>query len=102
MHRLTEVFISLHQEAGFCEWYNPFLRGYVEEGNFNSDRQELRNKFQRVFAWDKFGPGRRTQNNFVLIAGDGENGSMLWLARVLLLCRLISRTDSDGTEYIFS
>lgn len=34
-------------------------------------------------------------------AGSGEERSMLWLARVLLLFRLNFSTDSGGTKYVF-
>lgn len=38
---------------------------------------------------------------FVSIAGDEEDGSMLWVARLLLLFRLTSQTEIGGTEYLF-
>lgn len=37
---------------------NPFLKGYVEEGKFISDRPELWNRAQLVTACDRFGQSR--------------------------------------------
>lgn len=41
------------------------------------------------------------QNRYMLIAGDGEDGAMLWMASMLLLFHRKSPTDSGGTEYLF-
>lgn len=41
------------------------------------------------------------RNGFLLIAGDGKDGSMLMVARVLLLPRLNSQTDRCETDYVF-
>lgn len=41
------------------------------------------------------------QNSFVLIDNDGEKGSVLWVAKVLLLCPPNTQTGSSETEYVF-
>lgn len=40
------------------------------------------------------------RNSFVLIFGDGENGSVLWVASGLLSFDLNFQADSGGTDYV--
>lgn len=40
------------------------------------------------------------QNCFVLLAGDGDDTSVLRVSKALLLFRMNSLTDSGGTEYV--
>lgn len=47
-----------------------------------------------------FGPSTIMRNSFKLIAGGGEDGSVLRVVGILLLLRLDSRTDSEWTEYV--
>lgn len=72
-------------------WYTSFLIDLVQEENFIRDKQDLRSRIQHVLVCDKFGPSRRMPSSFVSFTGDGEDGSVLWLAIVLLLCALISQ-----------
>lgn len=82
-------FISVHlsvTRSGFVAGeFTPCIKAYVEKENFTRDRLELLDKVQRAFACHKFGPSRRMRKSFVLIAGDGRDGSVLWVAKLLLL-----------------
>lgn len=57
--------------------HTPCLEENVEELNFIRDRRTLRNLVHLVFSCDKFWPGNKIQNAFVLIAGDSEDESVL-------------------------
>lgn len=39
------------------------------------------------------------RNSFVSLTSYGEDGSVLWVGRVLLLSPLNSRTDTGGADY---
>lgn len=41
------------------------------------------------------------RNSFGLFAVNGNDGSVLWLARVLTLFCVKSQTDGDRAEYVF-
>lgn len=73
----------------------------MEQRDFLLDRVELRNVVQRVLAYDKLGPSRRTIKRFTLIANDGKDGSMLRVGSLLLLLGLSSPTDSGEKDYVF-
>lgn len=46
-------------------------------------------------------PDRKNANRFELIAGDGEKISLLWVAKVLLLFRLNTDANKNGTSFLF-
>lgn len=73
----------------------------MEEGTFIRDRLELRSHVQCAITSDKFGPSKKIRNSFVLTAGDGQEGSVLLVAKVLLLFRLHTQTHCSLTEYVF-
>lgn len=59
----------------------------------------MQNKVQRVTACDESEPSNKIRNSFVLIAVDGEEKSVLWVPRMLLLFHLNFKTDLGGTRY---
>lgn len=73
----------------------------MEERNFIGDRLKLQDQGERVLASESFGPNRRKINNIVFVSGDGENGSVLWVAIALLVLRLNFWIYYHGTEYVF-
>lgn len=77
------------------------MKDYVGEGNFLLNRPELWNQVQCVLACDQLGPSRRMQVSFVLVAVNGEDTSVLWLATALRLFCLNFQMDCNGTEYVF-
>lgn len=53
--------------------YTPFSEEYVEDEIVIGDSLERRNKAQRVFGYENFGPSRTMRNSFVLIFGADED-----------------------------
>lgn len=49
----------------------------MDKGNCIADKMELQNLVKLVSAREQFGPSRTMQDGFVLVVGNGEEGSML-------------------------
>lgn len=60
----------------------------MEEGKVIRDKLELEHEVQRIFAGHKFGCSRRMRNRFVFVGDDGEERSVLRIAKLLPLFRL--------------
>lgn len=93
------VHLSVSRSGFVAGRYNPCLKDYMKNGSLTGDRPALWNQVPRVLAFDGIEPSKRMQDRFVLIAGNGEDGSVLWVVRVLLLFRINSETDSNTKEY---
>lgn len=93
--------LSVSTSGFFAGVYTLCLKNYVEVEDCIRDRSKFCTQLQRVFPCDKFGPSKRARNPFVLIAGCGEEGSVLRMPGVLLLFHPNAGTDSRGTEYAF-
>lgn len=76
----------------------PCRKYYVEEKIFIRDRPKLWNHLHCVIACPKFGRNSRMQASFVLIVGDGEDGSVVCVGTVLLLPHRNFQTNRSGTE----
>lgn len=57
--------------------HTPYLSVDMKEASIIRDRPQLRNKVELMLACEIFGPSRGMGNTSVLIAGDGEHGSVL-------------------------
>lgn len=60
------------------------------------DRLDVRSHTRHVIAGRTFRTSKRMKNIFLLIAGNAQQRSVLWVPKVLLLSRLHSQTDSSG------
>lgn len=102
--RSAQSFRSVHQSVsrrGFVVGGSTVcLDDHVEDRKFIRDRLEFGNKDQRVFACYALVPSGSMWNGFPLIGVDGEDGSMLRVAKVLPLFRLDTTTDGSRTEYV--
>lgn len=87
------VYLYVSRSMFVTDKFTPHLRDNTIKRNFIRDGPELQNQVLDVFACEKFERSRRVENSFMLIVGNAEDGSVLWLARVLLPFRLNSQTD---------
>lgn len=93
--------VSICEIGVFASCLYPEFDKYSFRKRIYQKTGRLYRKAERLFTSDRFGTAGEWRKSSVLENSDGREGGTLWVAKVLLIFRIIVTGDSESSEYAF-